>query len=88
MKNEWSQHLKAATISSILNCLAVQPLELLKTRLQQPGQQKVIQICRRIVKDEGMGGFWRGIQPTLLRSALDPSLLSCWVEMSQELVFT
>ena len=59
-------HLTAGAISGFVNCVALQPLDLIKTRIQQ-GQgapQSMVSIARDTVKNSGISGLWRGtVQP-------------------------
>ncbi|KAG9125559.1 hypothetical protein FRC07_007099 [Ceratobasidium sp. 392] len=67
-----SQHLASGALSGLCSSLALQPLDLLKTRLQRGGAGKgisgIFTIARSVVAQNGVWGLWRGTTPTVARS--------------------
>jgi solute carrier family 25, member 38 len=68
-------HLTAGAVSGLVNCVLLQPLDLLKTRLQQPASPPascrpptMISTVRSIYHQEGPLGLWRGTWPTIVRN--------------------
>jgi solute carrier family 25, member 38 len=65
----------AGGMSGLAACILLQPLDLIKTRLQQQHYQEkqpeykgsMVEIARKIVNDNGIRGLWRGTIPTLYR---------------------
>ncbi|KZT13167.1 mitochondrial carrier [Laetiporus sulphureus 93-53] len=74
--NDVGQHLLSGAVSGFASSICLQPLDLLKTRLQQGDGTMhgprpagtIVSIARDIVKSEGVLGLWRGTSPTLLRN--------------------
>ncbi|KAG8722453.1 hypothetical protein FRC08_001969 [Ceratobasidium sp. 394] len=66
------QHLASGAMSGLCSSLALQPLDLLKTRLQRGGAGKglggIFTIARSVVAQNGVLGLWRGTSPTVARS--------------------
>ncbi|QRV72253.1 mitochondrial carrier protein [Ceratobasidium sp. AG-Ba] len=66
------QHLASGALSGLCSSLALQPLDLLKTRLQRGGSGKglagIFTIARGVVAQNGVFGLWRGTTPTVARS--------------------
>ncbi|KAG8707759.1 hypothetical protein FRC09_001631 [Ceratobasidium sp. 395] len=66
------QHLVSGALSGLCSSLALQPLDLLKTRLQRGGAGKgasgIVAIARNVVAQNGVLGLWRGTSPTVARS--------------------
>ncbi|KAG8754525.1 hypothetical protein FRC12_011163, partial [Ceratobasidium sp. 428] len=66
------QHLVSGALSGLCSSLALQPLDLLKTRLQRGGAGKgiggIAAIARNVVAQNGVLGLWRGTSPTVARS--------------------
>lgn len=74
--NNASQHLLSGAVSGFASSISLQPLDLLKTRLQQgDGSSRgarhagsILSIAREIVREKGVFGLWRGTSATLLRN--------------------
>ncbi|KAJ1964224.1 hypothetical protein IWQ62_002994 [Dispira parvispora] len=77
-------HFLAGGISGLSSCMVVQPFDLVKTRLQQTqaralashrkspqgNRQSVLYYTvRKVVRDNGVSGLWRGTWPTVLRNS-------------------
>ncbi|KZT73659.1 mitochondrial carrier [Daedalea quercina L-15889] len=70
------QHLLSGAVSGLASTITLQPLDLLKTRLQQGDRRvrisshagTVVSIARDIVRTDGVLGLWRGTTATLLRN--------------------
>eukprot|EP00127_Corallochytrium_limacisporum_P000243 Clim_evm11s8 gene=Clim_evmTU11s8 len=76
-----SVHLCAGATSSGISCVVLQPFDVIKTRLQgttDPIKQSIKGVSQpkltirgaigRIASDAGIGGFWRGVLPSLYRT--------------------
>lgn len=67
-----SQHLVSGAMSGLASSLALQPLDLLKTRLQRGDRGKgisgIVGIAKGVIADNGLLGLWRGTTPTVARS--------------------
>ncbi|KAI9321264.1 mitochondrial carrier domain-containing protein, partial [Dichotomocladium elegans] len=72
-------HLTGGAVSGMTACVMLQPLDLIKTRLQQsrhdsmraglsPHKNTVILTVRDILKNNGVSGLWRGTLPTIVRN--------------------
>lgn len=67
-------HLTGGALAGLSNCVVLQPLDLLKTRLQQqpaanaPGPT-LRSAFAQVVSTDGYRGLWRGTVPTILRNA-------------------
>jgi solute carrier family 25, member 38 len=62
-------HLLAGATSGLVSCIALQPLDLLKTRIQQQAQNKsLMNALRTTLQNEGFLGLWRGTLATALRN--------------------
>ncbi|KAF8313389.1 mitochondrial carrier [Clavulina sp. PMI_390] len=65
-----SKHLLAGATSGLISAVSLQPLDLIKTRLQQ--QQRITPvtgIVRGILNNEGgLAALWRGTLPTVIRN--------------------
>ncbi|KAG8734810.1 hypothetical protein FRC10_011404 [Ceratobasidium sp. 414] len=61
------QHLVSGAMSGLCSSLALQPLDLLKTRLQQGarGLGGIFTIARNVIAQNGVIGLWRGTAPTV-----------------------
>ncbi|KZS94048.1 mitochondrial carrier [Sistotremastrum niveocremeum HHB9708] len=69
------QHLTSGAISGFTSAIALQPFDLLKTRLQQSDDhvrgrapRNVFQVTKEILAKDGPLGLWRGTVPTLMRN--------------------
>ncbi|KAF9518378.1 hypothetical protein BS47DRAFT_1338310 [Hydnum rufescens UP504] len=70
-KREFSHHFLSGASSGLISAISLQPLDLLKTRVQQGGPTGISGILctvRHIVAIDGVLGLWRGTMPTLLRN--------------------
>ncbi|PCH41645.1 mitochondrial carrier [Wolfiporia cocos MD-104 SS10] len=71
-----SQHLISGAVSGFASSICLQPLDLLKTRMQQgDGALKqsghggnILSTAREIMRTHGVTGLWRGTAATLLRN--------------------
>ncbi|KAJ8659622.1 hypothetical protein O0I10_004601 [Lichtheimia ornata] len=74
-------HLTGGAVSGMSACVMLQPLDLIKTRLQQsrhdsmrsgitipPHRNTLYWTVRDIIKTNGVGGLWRGTLPTIVRN--------------------
>ncbi|KAG8851972.1 hypothetical protein FRB96_008987 [Tulasnella sp. 330] len=69
--NSIYEHLASGGLSGFAAALALQPLDLLKTRVQQAdagGSRSATAISRQIYAQNGILGLWRGTLPTLARN--------------------
>ncbi|CAD6568482.1 MAG: hypothetical protein TREMPRED_004554, partial [Tremellales sp. Tagirdzhanova-0007] len=68
------RHLAAGAVSGFSSAVCLQPLDLLKTRLQQGGERRGVkrrrvgQVVREVLRDDGLSGLWRGTMPTVVRN--------------------
>ncbi|EIW68456.1 hypothetical protein TREMEDRAFT_69380 [Tremella mesenterica DSM 1558] len=67
-----SHHLSSGALSGFTSAVCLQPLDLLKTRLQQNYEdgrrRKIVDTVKVVLKDDGIFGLWRGTTPTLIRN--------------------
>jgi len=71
-----SLHLLSGALSGLASCVALQPFDLLKTRLQQEhitasahkAPSNIYRISADLVARDGVLGLWRGTSPTILRN--------------------
>ncbi|KAG0143893.1 hypothetical protein CROQUDRAFT_660693 [Cronartium quercuum f. sp. fusiforme G11] len=77
-------HLLSGAASGLASCVLLQPLDLVKTRMQQgqsgtvlskgqPGiaclsRTHVFEVASTVVKQDGVLGLWRGTSPTIVRN--------------------
>ncbi|WWC63488.1 uncharacterized protein I303_106091 [Kwoniella dejecticola CBS 10117] len=70
-------HLASGALSGLSSAVVLQPLDLLKTRLQQgtygeesnPSKRRRIRgVVRQVLREDGVQGLWRGTVPTLVRN--------------------
>ncbi|KAF6033417.1 SLC25A38 [Bugula neritina] len=73
----------AGSLSGTCSTLILQPLDLVKTRLQRDKtlhggrSQGVLNIYRNVVKNEGVFALWKGLTPALLRCVPGLGLYFC-----------
>ncbi|KAJ3796019.1 solute carrier family 25 member 38 [Lentinula aff. detonsa] len=72
MKNV-GQQMTSGALSGLTSTIALQPFDLLKTRLQQgdSAQQRnvsVLKATREVLESSGIRGLWRGTAPSLIRN--------------------
>ncbi|EPX72997.1 carrier with solute carrier repeats [Schizosaccharomyces octosporus yFS286] len=73
-KQKKVSHLKAGALGGFLSSAALQPLDLLKTRLQQSQHLPLPQIIQNVVRKEGgITSLWKGTLPSILRSTTGSS---------------
>ena len=64
--------LYAGAMAGFCSCLALQPLDLIKTRLQEQSHRvdfnRFLLFSQQIYYKDGLRGFWRGLTPTLIRN--------------------
>ena len=58
----------AGAFSGTCSTILLQPLDLIKTRVQQSPKSSLRSISRDIIKTEGVRGFWTGVTPSLWRT--------------------
>ena len=58
----------AGSLSGTCSTILLQPLDLIKTRLQQAPHTGLYSVTRNIVRDEGVRAFWTGVTPSLWRT--------------------
>lgn len=72
-----SATLLSGATSGLVSCILLQPLDLLKTRLQQANSrtaplgtktQRLANTIQNVVAQDGIKGLWRGTWPTILRN--------------------
>lgn len=75
--------LASGAASGLASCLLLQPMDLLKTRMQQQQQhdrdehrrrggprkrtERLVSMARQVVRQDGWPGLWRGTGPTVAR---------------------
>lgn len=87
--------LKNGAIAGLTSALCLQPLDVLKTRLQERqsgrnrgGPVRMVQVCKEIMtKGQGVFNFWRGTTPTLLRNVPGVALYFVTLQHLQYLLF-
>ncbi len=74
MSSDWKLQLFAGSASATVACVACQPMDLVKTRLQQRKSAEndakyntITSAIRNIIKDDGVLGLWHGSGSTALR---------------------
>ncbi|WVN86208.1 uncharacterized protein L203_101369 [Cryptococcus depauperatus CBS 7841] len=73
-KLQASHHLLSGALSGLSSAVVLQPLDLLKTRIQQSQgdarskRQRVQSVVKQVLKEDGPAGLWRGTMPTLIRN--------------------
>lgn len=65
-------HFVAGITGGLVNCVTLQPFDLIKTRIQQSyvNDRSMYSLTREIVKNDGISGLWKGT----VSFALDLSL--------------
>ncbi|GFZ50798.1 hypothetical protein JCM24511_08556 [Saitozyma sp. JCM 24511] len=69
-----THHLASGALSGLTSAIILQPLDLLKTRLQQSYEgesrkrRRITPVLREVLRDDGIPGLWRGTVPTLVRN--------------------
>ena len=58
----------AGSLSGACNTMLLQPLDLIKTRIQQSPHSSVLAQARLVARSEGPLGFWTGVTPSLWRT--------------------
>jgi len=60
----------AGSLSGTCSTLIFQPLDLMKTRIQQQAESRLSMrgVCKNIVAQENILGLWRGVVPSLVRT--------------------
>ncbi|KAI3643969.1 hypothetical protein MP228_010133 [Amoeboaphelidium protococcarum] len=84
-----SNHLIAGAISGMINCIALQPLDLVKTRMQSgevAGKRSIMNITRSIVNSGSVLSLWKGTVPTILRNTPGSSLYFGTLNASKRLL--
>ncbi|KAI8053982.1 mitochondrial carrier domain-containing protein [Syncephalis plumigaleata] len=86
-------------LSGVITCVLLQPLDLLKTRLQQQQQQPLQQQqqqqqyfhrgriwheTQRVIRQHGVIGLWRGTLPTLIRNVPGQACYFAIIEQLRE----
>lgn len=68
-------HLSSGALSGLTSAVILQPLDLLKTRLQQASEpsstakrRRLAPTIKQVLKEDGVRGLWRGTVPTLVRN--------------------
>ncbi|WOO77922.1 Mitochondrial glycine transporter [Vanrija pseudolonga] len=66
-------HLLSGAISGLTSAVCLQPLDLLKTRLQQGydvgrKSHRLTPVVRQVLAEDGVRGLWRGTVPTVVRN--------------------
>ncbi|EPY52417.1 carrier with solute carrier repeats [Schizosaccharomyces cryophilus OY26] len=73
-KQKNANHLRAGALGGFISSAALQPLDLLKTRLQQSQHLPLPQIIQNVVRKEGgITSLWKGTFPSILRSTTGSS---------------
>ena len=73
----------AGAFSGTCSTILLQPLDLIKTRVQQRPHESIWTISRHIAKTEGVTGFWTGVTPSLWRTVPGIGLyFACYHSMS------
>ncbi|BEJ14018.1 hypothetical protein CspHIS471_0311920 [Cutaneotrichosporon sp. HIS471] len=68
-----THHLASGALSGLTSAVCLQPLDLLKTRLQQGynvgrKRHRLGPVVRQVLRDDGVTGLWRGTVPTVARN--------------------
>ena len=57
----------AGSASGAIATLITNPIELLKTRLQSCSTMGPLQVIKKVVKQDGVSGLWKGTMPSAVR---------------------
>lgn len=83
MVNSVLKTFAAGALSGACSTVVLQPLDLIKTRLQQSPNSSLYQAAKVIAKTEGISGFWTGVTPSLWRTVPGIGLyFSCYHSLS------
>lgn len=59
----------AGSLSGTCSTLLFQPLDLVKTRIQQVDERRsMMKVVKEVIKTESFSGLWRGVSPSLVRT--------------------
>jgi len=58
----------AGSFSGTCSTVLLQPLDLLKTKIQSGGGGSMFSVTKAVVSQERLGGLWRGLVPSLART--------------------
>jgi len=73
----------AGALSGTCSTILLQPLDLIKTRLQQSPSSSIWSVVNHVAKQEGISGFWTGVTPSLWRTVPGIGLyFSCYHTLS------
>ena len=73
----------AGALSGTCSTILLQPLDLIKTRLQQSPLSSIWSVVNHVAKQEGISGFWTGVTPSLWRTVPGIGLyFSCYHTLS------
>ncbi|KAG9394795.1 Mitochondrial carrier protein [Carpediemonas membranifera] len=82
-------HFAAGATSATIACVSCQPMDLIKTRLQQSKQTKdaekyssVAQAARTIIQEDGITGLWRGSTSNVMRVVPGAGLYFLMLQMA------
>lgn len=65
----WTQDAIASTAGAVASITIAQPLDVIKTRIQNrpfDSPESGFSITRKLIKNEGVGGFFKGLTPKLI----------------------
>ena len=68
MENSVLKAFSAGALSGTCSTVILQPLDLIKTRIQQSPNSSLYQVAKVIVRSDGISGFWTGLTPSLWRT--------------------
>jgi len=73
----------AGAVSGCCSTILLQPLDLVKTRLQQSPSSSLWSVLHQVSSKEGISGFWTGVTPSLWRTVPGIGLyFSCYHTLS------
>lgn len=58
----------AGSLSGTFSTVLFQPLDLVKTRIQQSSKSSMLQTMNQVLRNEQLGGLWRGMTPSITRT--------------------